>query len=117
MILAAKGSTRRRFRIVAVYERDTGDLLAEAVHTGVGPVVVIHYADSRVVPLRAPNQRLHLKTRLRGKSTEPGALAFFDGTAYGPLLGHRRRLHHPHLTQRNADLPLTLCRIAAPFSA
>jgi hypothetical protein len=86
MMLAAKGRTRRRFRTVAVYERGTGDLLDEAVHTSVGPVVVLHYANSRVVPLSAPNQRLHLKTRLRGKSTEPGALAVFDGTDTDPYL-------------------------------
>jgi hypothetical protein len=39
-ILGAKGKTRRDFRIVAVYERKTGELLAELLRTSLGPVVV-----------------------------------------------------------------------------
>jgi hypothetical protein len=39
-ILAAKGKTRKRFRIVAVYEKSSGELLAEVLRTSFGPVVV-----------------------------------------------------------------------------
>jgi hypothetical protein len=41
-ILGAGGKTRRRFRVFrgAVYERKTGELLAELLRTSLGPVVV-----------------------------------------------------------------------------
>lgn len=39
-ILNGKTKTRRKLRIVAVYERGTGRLVAEVLHTSQGPVVV-----------------------------------------------------------------------------
>lgn len=45
MILAAKGKNRRRFRLAAVYEKKTGQLLAELVQTTCGPVVVMTDAE------------------------------------------------------------------------
>lgn len=44
-ILAAKGKTRSRFRIVALYERETGDLLGEVLRTSIGPVLVCRGID------------------------------------------------------------------------
>lgn len=46
-ILAAKGKTRRRFRIIAIYEKATGDLVAEVFRTSLGPVVVSLAADAK----------------------------------------------------------------------
>lgn len=39
-ILAAKGPTLRRFRIMAVYERSTDELVGQILRTTLGPVVV-----------------------------------------------------------------------------
>ena len=43
-IRSAKGKTRRRFRIVAIYERSSGLLLGEVLRTSFGPVVVYRTA-------------------------------------------------------------------------
>lgn len=39
-ILAAKGMSRQRFRITALYERGSNNLVAEVLRTTFGPVVV-----------------------------------------------------------------------------
>jgi hypothetical protein len=73
-ILTAKGKSRGRFRFVAAYERQTGDLLAEVMHTSKGLAVVIYHGQGfRVEPLTGPGQRFHLRTR----QGQP-ALEFFN---------------------------------------
>jgi hypothetical protein len=44
-ILSAKGKTRRRFRIVAVYEAATSEPVGEILRTTFGPVLVTRGAD------------------------------------------------------------------------
>lgn len=44
-ILTAKGKSRSRFRIVALYERETGDLLGEVFRTTHGPVLIYRGID------------------------------------------------------------------------
>jgi hypothetical protein len=58
-ILNGKTKIRKRLRIVAVYERSTGQLVAEVVHTSKGPVVVHRVAaiDTDSFPARRVDVR------------------------------------------------------------
>lgn len=88
LILSLKGKSRRRFRGAAVYDRATGDLLAESVRTTFGTVVVVHYAGGyRTHPLTGPDDWFHLNTR----SGQP-ALRFF--AAAGDAGPYWVRGHH-----------------------
>jgi hypothetical protein len=51
MIMAVKGKSRKRFRIVALYEKSTGDLIAEVLRTSVGPVVVSRAVEPTLDPV------------------------------------------------------------------
>jgi hypothetical protein len=44
MIRSAKGKTRKRFRILAIYEQGSSSLLGEVLRTSFGPVVVYRTA-------------------------------------------------------------------------
>jgi hypothetical protein len=78
IILAAKGKSRRRFRLMAVYEKKTGEMLAEVFRTSLGPAVVMTAADHGgvsqhvagirrdIAPLTGePNQQFVMKCRSR----------------------------------------------------
>lgn len=68
-ILGAKGKSRRRFRVTALYERASGDLVAEVLRTSLGPVVVSYGGDmNSVVPgPYNPDQQLRGFRRDRGQ--------------------------------------------------
>jgi hypothetical protein len=68
-ILAAKKQTRRRFRSVAMYEKSSGELLAEVFTTSVGPVIVY-----RAPVVEAGLRGLRQDTKRRG-------IAPFTGSA------------------------------------
>ncbi len=70
--LLVKPKSRTRFRLAALYERDTGELLAEVFRTNYGPVVLVHNAPTvdairgrAILPLNA-DQRFGFAARRGG---------------------------------------------------